>query len=108
MAASITTSAGETISKDAAFEVFAKRSLDMRRWRVQITLPVKLSARGKREPGFEVTSNGAIKQTLLRMTGLIQRGGLRGGGLPLYRTHCCMSGMWAVNSGLWNIGMSGG
>ncbi len=75
MTASVTTGAGEAVSKDATLEVFAERSLDIRRWRVQITLPVKLSARGKREPGFEVTSDGAIKQALLRMTDLVQRGG---------------------------------
>ncbi|QJQ06566.1 hypothetical protein EJG51_012760 [Undibacterium piscinae] len=75
---------------------------------MQITLPIKLAARGKREPGFDVTSDGAIEQTLLGMTGLIQRGGLLGGGLPLYRPHCCMPGMWAANSGLWHIGMTGG
>ncbi len=108
MAASITTSAAEAVSKDAAFEVFAKRSLDIRRWRVLITLPIKLASRGELKPGFEVVSDGAIEQTLLGMTGLIQRGCLLGGGLPLNRTHCCVPGMWAANRGLWHIGMTGG
>jgi hypothetical protein len=59
MTASIAAGAGEAVRKDTAFEVFAERSLDIRRWRVQITLPVKLAARGKREPGVEVTSDSA-------------------------------------------------
>jgi hypothetical protein len=83
MAASIATGAGEAIRKDTAFEVFTKRSLDIRRWRVQITLSIKLSARSKREPGFEMIRNGAIKQALLWMTGLIQRRSLFGRGLIL-------------------------
>jgi hypothetical protein len=80
MTASVTTGAGKTIRKDTAFEVFAKRSLDIRRWRVHVTLPIKLAAGSEREPGFEVISNSAIKQALLRMTGLIQRGSLFGRG----------------------------
>jgi hypothetical protein len=71
MAAGVAAGASKTICKDATFEIAAKHSLDIRRWRVHVALPVKLVARG--EPGFEVIGDGAIKQTLFRMTGSIQR-----------------------------------
>jgi hypothetical protein len=71
MTAGIATGAGEAVRKDATFEVFTKRSLDIRRWGMHVALTIKLTARGERKPGFEVIRNGAIKQALLWMTGLI-------------------------------------
>ena len=71
----------KTISKDATC---LRKAL-----RVHSVLPAKLAARGKGELGFEVRSNGAIEQALLRMADFRKRGR----GLPLYRARCCVPGM---------------
>ncbi|APW47167.1 hypothetical protein RA876_13275 [Rhodoferax antarcticus] len=56
----VTPDARKAVGKDAAFQILAKRLLDIRRWGVVVALAVELAGAGQLKPGLEVLGNRAV------------------------------------------------
>jgi hypothetical protein len=55
MSTIVTPRPGKAMSKDAAFQIFAKGLADIGLWRVVVTLAIELTGAGKRIPGLKVS-----------------------------------------------------
>ncbi len=70
VAAIVTVDAGKAVSKNAAFEVFAKGLLDLHSRGRVVTLAVELTGTGQLQPGLKVISDCAAQQGLLGVPGV--------------------------------------
>ena len=74
MPAVTTAGPGHTVSKDAAFEVFAKRLAHTGLWDVVVALPVELAGSCQRLPDLEVLGNCWVQQGALGVARVVELG----------------------------------
>ena len=65
---------GKAVSKDAAFQIFAKGLADIRLWRVVVALAARLAGTGQHKPYLKVLGYGLVNQSLLGEARVVEFG----------------------------------